>query len=210
MHVKIAPSILSADFGQLNKEIASIEPYSDLLHVDVMDGHFVPNITLGAPVIRCIKTTLPLDCHLMIEHPEKYIEDFVKAGAYSITVHQEACQDLMSVVRQIKDTGVKAAVSINPATPLNKIMGVIDMVDMILVMSVNPGFGGQKFIHEVLPKITELRKMKPMLDIEIDGGINAETALEAVKSGANILVAGSYIFGVQDRKKAIGSLRKNP
>lgn len=207
MNIKIAPSILSADFGKLNEEIASVEPYVDLLHVDVMDGHFVPNITIGAPVVKCIKSKLPLDLHLMIEHPERYVEDFVKAGAASITVHQEACRHLHRVIQQIKSLGVKAAVSINPATPLEMIEEVLDDVDMVLIMSVNPGFGGQKFIEGALGKIAELRKLKPNLDIEVDGGINAETAKKCVEAGANILVAGSYIFGAKDRQQAIQSLR---
>jgi len=208
MKIKIAPSILSADFGKLNEEIASVEAYVDLLHVDVMDGHFVPNITIGAPVVSCIKTKLPLDCHLMIMNPEKYVEDFVKAGASSITVHQEACKDLHEVLTLIHSFGVKAAVSINPATPVEMIEDVLDDVDMVLVMSVNPGFGGQKFIESVPEKIRALRKMKPDLDIQVDGGINAETAKLAAEAGANILVAGSYIFGAKDRKGAIDSLRQ--
>ncbi len=215
MKIKIAPSILSADFGKLNEEIASVEPYVDLLHVDVMDGHFVPNITIGPPVVSCIKTKLPVDLHLMIEHPERYVEDFVKAATanglhkkdVSITVHQEACKHLHRVIQQIKLLGVKAAVSINPATPLEMIEEVIDDVDMVLIMSVNPGFGGQKFIDHVLAKVRELRKLKPDLDIEIDGGVNAETAKLCAEAGANILVAGSYIFGAKDRKAAIDSLR---
>lgn len=207
MKINIAPSILSADFGKLNEEIASVEPYVDMLHVDVMDGHFVPNITIGPPVVACIRTKLPLDLHLMIENPERYVEDFVKAGASSITVHQEACKHLHRVIQQIKSLGVKAAVSINPATPLEMIEEVLDDVDMVLVMSVNPGFGGQKFIDHVLAKVRELRKLKPDLDIQIDGGVNAETAKQCIEAGANILVAGSYIFGAKDRKAAIDSLR---
>ena len=207
MKIKIAPSILSADFGKLNAEIASVEKYVDLLHVDVMDGHFVPNITIGPPVVKCIKTKLPLDCHLMIQNPELYIEDFVKAGAASITVHQEACTHLNRVIQLIKSFGVKAAVSINPATPIEMIEEVIDDVDMVLVMSVNPGFGGQKFIENAIGKIAALRELKPKLDIEVDGGINAETAKLCIEAGANILVAGSYIFGAKDRRKAIQSLR---
>ena len=208
MKIQIAPSILSADFGQLNEEIASVEPYSDMLHVDVMDGHFVPNITLGAPVVRCLKTKLPLDCHLMIEQPERYIEDFVKAGAASITVHQEACRHLHRVVQQIKALKVKVGVSINPATPLEMITEILDEVDMILVMSVNPGFGGQRFIESALGKIVALRELAPKVDIQVDGGINAETAQMCVSAGANILVAGSYIFGAKDREKAILGLRR--
>lgn len=207
MKIQIAPSILSADFGKLNEEIASVEPYVDLLHVDVMDGHFVPNITLGPPVVRKIQTKLPLDLHLMIEHPEQYIDDFVDAGAASITVHMEACKHLHRVIQQIKAKGVKAAVSINPATPIESIQYVLDDVDMVLVMSVNPGFGGQKFIPGALEKIRKLREMKPDLDIEVDGGINDETARQCVEAGANVLVAGSYIFGADDRKAAIESLR---
>jgi ribulose-phosphate 3-epimerase len=207
MHVKIAPSILSADFGKLNEEIASIEAYADVLHVDVMDGHFVPNITIGPAVVKSIKTKLPLDLHLMIEHPENFLEDFVKAGAASITVHQEACVHLARVLEQIKALGVKAAVSINPATPLAAIGEVLNLVDMVLIMSVNPGFGGQKFIDSALHKICDLRAMAPHLDIEVDGGINAETAKLCREAGANILVAGSYIFGAENRQAAIGSLR---
>lgn len=212
MKIKVAPSILSADFGKLNEEIASVEPLVDLLHVDVMDGHFVPNITIGAPVVASLKTKLPLDLHLMIEHPEKFVADFVKAALnvgpnVSITVHQEACKDLPAVLKQIKALGVKAAVSINPATSLDVIRDVLDDVDMVLLMTVNPGFGGQKFIESVLPKIRELRVLKPNLDIQVDGGINAEMARVAVAAGANILVAGSYIFGAKDRKAAIDSLR---
>lgn len=206
---------MSADFGKLNEEIASVEKYVDMLHVDVMDGHFVPNLTFGAPVISCIKTDLPMDLHLMIEHPERYLEDFVKAATtnglsqkdISITVHQEACVHLHRVIQQIKALGVKAAVSINPATPMEMIREVLDDVDMVLVMSVNPGFGGQKFIETALNKISLLRTLKPNLDIEVDGGINAETAKKCIDAGANILVAGSYIFGAKDRKRAIESLR---
>ncbi len=210
---------MSADFGKLNQEIASVEKDVDMLHVDVMDGHFVPNITLGAPVVACLKTKLPLDCHLMIEHPERYIEDFVKAGAESITVHQEACKHLHRVIQQIKSfktvgvsgrpagVPVRAAVSINPGTPLQMIEEIIDEVDMVLIMSVNPGFGGQKFIENALGKIAMLRELSPKLDIEVDGGINTETAKRCIEAGANILVAGSYIFGAKDRLAAIKSLR---
>lgn len=226
MPLKIAPSILSADFGKLNEEISTIEPYVDMLHVDIMDGHFVPNITIGASVVKCIRTKLPLDCHLMIEHPEDYIEDFVQAGAASITVHQEACRHLHRVIQQIKSykvvspnggrnmlnhvvpaVSVKAAVSINPATPLEMIEPVLRDVDMVLIMSVNPGFGGQEFINSALEKISTLRSMAPKLDIQVDGGINERTARECVKAGATILVAGSYIFGAKDRRRAIESLR---
>jgi len=215
MKIQIAPSILSADFGKLNAEIATVEPYVDLLHVDIMDGHFVPNITMGPPVVKNIQTQLPMDLHLMIENPEMYIEEFVKAATanglskdkVSVTVHVEACKDLMKVIELIKSFGVKAAVSINPATSVDMIRDVLGNVDMVLVMSVNPGFGGQKFIPVALEKIREIRKLKPDLDIEVDGGINAETAKQCIEAGANILVAGSYIFGAEDREKAIESLR---
>lgn len=204
----IAPSILSADFGKLNEEIASVEPYVDMFHVDIMDGHFVPNITIGPPVVSCLKTSLPLDLHLMIENPERYLETFVKAGATSITVHQETCPHLHRVIHQIKGLGIKAAVSINPATPLNMIAEVLDDVDMVLIMSVNPGFGGQKFIDSALHKIRELHQQKPRLDIQVDGGINDQTAKLCKEAGASILVAGSYIFQAPDRQKAIEALRQ--
>ena len=206
LKIKIAPSILSADFGRLDEEIASVEKYVDLLHVDVMDGHFVPNITIGAPVVRSLKTKLPLDCHLMIAEPQRYIKDFARAGANSITVHQETCTNLRKIIQQIKAYKVRAAVALNPKTPLKKILKVIDNLDMVLLMSVNPGFGGQDFIYSVLEKITALRKIAPKLDIQVDGGINPQTAKMCIDAGANILVAGSYIFGAKDRKKAIQSL----
>jgi len=180
-----------------------------------MDGHFVPNITMGPPVVKNIQTKLPMDLHLMIENPEKYIEEFVKAATangldkknVSITVHQEVCKDLPGTISLIHSLGVKAAVSINPGTSMDTIRDVLGSVDMVLVMSVNPGFGGQKFMPVALKKIQEIRKLKPDLDIEVDGGINAETAKQCVEAGANILVAGTYIFGAEDRKKAIESLR---
>lgn len=207
MKIKIAPSILSADFGKLNEEIASVDRYCDMIHVDVMDGHFVPNITMGPPVVAKIRSRKPFDCHLMIENPEQYIGAFVKAGAWSITVHQEVCTNLRRVVQQIKSHKVRASVSINPATPLEEIRHVLDDVDMVLLMTVNPGFGGQKFIRSVISKIRELRRLKPKLDIQVDGGINDKTAKIARQAGANVLVAGSYIFDAKDRKQAIESLR---
>ncbi len=206
--IKIAPSILSVDFGKLNQEIAEVEPYSDWLHVDVMDGHFVPNITIGPLIVKAIKSNLPLNCHLMIENPEKYVEEFVKAGANHIIVHQEACNHLDRNIQQIKNLGALAGVSINPGTSEDTLKYVIDKIDMVLVMTVNPGFGGQKFIYEVLPKIKALRAMRADLDIIIDGGINDETAKLVVDAGANVLVAGNYIFGEKDRKGQIEKLRK--
>lgn len=207
MKVKIAPSILSADFGNLNKDVKAVEKHSDLIHVDVMDGHFVPNISIGALVVSKIKSKKPLDVHLMIENPEKYVEFFAKAGAAIITVHAEATKDLKGLLKKIRALGVKAGVSVKPKTPISKIQKVLDLVDMVLVMTVEPGFGGQKFMEKMMAKVKALRAKKPKLDIEVDGGINEETAKIAVKAGANILVAGNYIFGAKNRKKAIDSLK---
>lgn len=207
MKIKIAPSILSADFGKINEEIASVEPYCDWIHLDVMDGHFVPNITIGPCVVSALKTKLPMDCHLMIDNPGKYLESFVKAGVSSLTVHQEATPHLHGLVQKIKGLGVRAGVSVNPATPVESIKEVLDDVDLVLIMSVNPGFGGQKFIPSALHKISWLRSKKPDLDIEVDGGINEVTAKQCVEAGANVLVSGSYIFKSGDRIKAIKSLR---
>ncbi len=207
MDKKISPSILSADFGKLNEEIRSVEPFSDMIHIDVMDGHFVPNISFGAPVMKWISTDLPLDVHLMIEHPERFLKDFVDAGAFNITVHQEACVHLNRVIQQIKEFGVKASVAINPATPVSFIKEVLGDVDMVLVMSVNPGFGGQKFISSVVSKIRELRDLGFEGDIEVDGGINGETVKVCEEAGANVFVAGSFIFKAKDRKEAILKLR---
>ena len=207
MKIKIAPSILSADFGKLNQEISDVDRYCDLIHVDVMDGHFVPNITLGAPVVAYMKSKKPLDVHLMIDHPEEYIDDFAKAGAKMITFHEEAVSDLKKAIKRVRDLGLKVGVSIKPKTPVSKIKEIVPLVDLILVMTVEPGFGGQKFMENCVHKISELRKMRSDLDISVDGGINEKTAKIAVKAGANILVAGSYIFGAENRKKAIESLR---
>ncbi|MFA6992096.1 MAG: ribulose-phosphate 3-epimerase [Candidatus Gracilibacteria bacterium] len=205
LKLKIAPSILSADFGCLNAEIKSVEPYSDLIHVDVMDGHFVPNITIGAPVVKKMKTKLPLDVHLMIENPEKYIKDFVEAGSAIITIHAEAVKNLPKIIKQIKSYGVKAGVSIKPKTSVSKIKSVLKMLDMVLVMTVEPGFGGQSFM-DMTKKISELRRLRPTMDISVDGGVNEKTSKLVLAAGANVLVAGSYIFGAKDRKKAIQNL----
>lgn len=215
MKILIAPSLLSADFGRLNEEIKSVEPYCDMLHVDIMDGHFVSNITFGAPVVSKMKSGRPMDIHLMIEHPEDFLEDFAKAVSKAhgkradcyLTVHQEACTHLHRVIQQIKKLGCRAVVALNPATPLYTIEPILSELDMVLFMTVNPGFGGQEFISSVLPKITALRKKAPKLNIQVDGGINDKTAKLAIKAGANILVAGSYIFGAKDREQAIESLR---
>ncbi len=206
MKIQIAPSILSADFGNLNADIKTVEAFVDLLHVDVMDGHFVPNLTFGAPVIRCIKTKLPLSCHLMIENPEKYLEDFVKAGAATITFHAEVVDDLSGLVKKIHALGVRAGISVNPETDVKIIESVLNEVDEVLVMSVHPGFGGQKFIESALDKIAWLREMRPDLDIAVDGGIDNLTAPKVVQAGANILVSGSYIFNSTDREAAIKTL----
>lgn len=214
--VKIAPSILSADFSKLGEEIKDVESGgADLIHVDVMDGHFVPNITIGPLIVEAIRpvTKLPLDIHLMIENPDQYIDEFVKAGADYITVHVEACKHLHRTVHHIKSLGVKAGVVLNPATPVETIKHIIDDVDMVLLMSVNPGFGGQSFIPAVVPKITEVKNMiheKGLsVDIEIDGGINKETAKPCVEAGATILVAGSAVYNQKDRKKAIEAIRQS-
>jgi ribulose-phosphate 3-epimerase len=215
LKILVAPSILSADFSRLGEEVAAAEAAgADMIHVDVMDGHFVPNITIGPLVVKALSkvTKLPLDVHLMIENPEKYIEPFAKAGANIISIHAEAAKQLEADLDLIKSCGVKPAVALNPRTPVNKIEKVLHSVSMVLFMTVNPGFEGQKFMPEVLPKIKELRKMidarKLAVDIEVDGGINQETAADAVKAGANVLVAGSAIYYSKDYRSVIESLRK--
>ena len=206
--VLIAPSILSADFGKLNAEIREVEPFSDLIHCDVMDGAFVPNITFGQAVLKKIKTRKPLDVHLMIEKPERHVKAFAKAGAKIISFHIEATKNPRKTIKLIRESGARPALAIKPKTPLKKILPYLKLVDFVLVMTVEPGFGGQKFMEEMLPKIRKLRAMHPDLDIEVDGGINPRTAGLAVKAGANILVAGSAVFGEKNRKKAILALRK--
>jgi ribulose-phosphate 3-epimerase len=204
---RIAPSILGADYGRLNAHLKELESFSDWFHVDVMDGNFVDNLTLGAPVVKWIKTDVPLDCHLMINAPHKYIQDFADAGAYSITIHAEASLHLSADIEKIKKAGCRAAVSLNPDTPVDKISKVLPMLDMVLIMSVFPGFGGQSFIPEVLEKVRWLREHYPNLDIQIDGGINDVTGKLAVEAGANILVAGSFILKSENPKEAVDSLR---
>jgi len=215
MKHKIAPSILSADFAKLGDEIKDVERGgADWIHVDVMDGHFVPNITIGPLIVDAIRphTTLPLDVHLMIENPEQYIPAFVKAGADWITVHAEACTHLHRVIHFIKEQGVKAGVALNPATPLSAIEEVLEDLDMVLIMTVNPGFGGQSFIESTLSKITRLRSMLDArglqhVHIEVDGGINEETVARVVQAGADVFVAGSAVFGHPDRKAAMDRIR---
>ena len=208
--ILVAPSILSADFANLERDVKLVEKAgADWIHVDVMDGHFVPNITIGAPVVKSLRkvTKLPLDVHLMIENPEKYIPDFAKAGADIITVHQEACADnLLEVIEQIKSYGIKAGVSIKPNTSVNAIKDVLPFVGMVLVMSVEPGFGGQSFMENSISKIAKIRALAPEIDIQVDGGINPETARLVTQAGANILVAGSSVYGADDTAAAIRSL----
>ena len=208
--IKVAPSLLAADYGYLAREIRTVQRAgADMLHVDVMDGHFVNNITIGPLVVEAInrETDLLLDVHLMIENPDKYIEAFAKAGSDIITIHIEACASPKEILEKIKNLGLKAGISINPPTPLSAIKDFLDYADMVLVMSVNPGLGGQKFIPEVVPKIKELKEIYNK-DIEVDGGINSKNAQEVVQAGANILVAGNYIFKATNVKEAIRSLKE--
>jgi ribulose-phosphate 3-epimerase len=203
--IKLAPSILSADFARLGEQIDEVvKAGADYIHVDVMDGHFVPNITIGAPVVASIRpvTSLPLDVHLMIEHPERYIAEFVDAGADIITVHVEAAPHLQSTIRLIKELGARGGVSLNPATPIGAVEEFLPHVDLILVMSVNPGFGGQPFIPATLSRIANMRKILDdralSAELEVDGGINADNAPDIVKAGANVLVAGNSIFKAKE------------
>jgi ribulose-phosphate 3-epimerase len=212
--VQIAPSILSADFAALGQDIAAVERGgADLIHVDVMDGHFVPNITLGPPVVRAIKrvATRPLDVHLMIEQPDRYIEDFVAAGAAMVSVHVEVVPHLHRTVSFIRKLGAKAGVVINPATPVSAITDIAGDVDFVLVMSVNPGFSGQSFIPQSLEKLRRvaaaLQAAGSSASIEIDGGIDQSNAADVVAAGANILVAGQAIFGTADAEAATRALR---
>ncbi|WP_026692076.1 ribulose-phosphate 3-epimerase [Peribacillus kribbensis] len=213
--VKIAPSILSADFSKLGEEIKDVEKGgADIIHVDVMDGRFVPNITIGPLIVDAIRpiTKLPLDVHLMIEDPDNYIEAFAKAGADYISVHVEGCRHLHRTIQLIKSYGVKAGVVLNPATPVESIQHVIQDVDLVLIMSVNPGFGGQKFIDNSLKKIRQVKEMgdsigHTSLEIEVDGGVNEQTAKLCIEAGANVLVAGSAVYNNPDRAKAIKALR---
>ncbi|MFG5918685.1 ribulose-phosphate 3-epimerase [Sneathia vaginalis] len=209
MNIHIAPSLLSADFSDLKNEVINIEKAGAThLHLDVMDGAFVPNITFGKDVISAIRkhTKLIFDIHMMVENPERYIKDMVDAGANSITIHAESTKHLDRAINLIKSYGVKACVALNPATPISIVENVAYLLDMILVMSVNPGFGGQKFIPQALDKIQKLRELYPDIDIEVDGGINEKTAKLAKTAGANVLVAGSYVFG-GDYKQRIESLK---
>jgi ribulose-phosphate 3-epimerase len=211
--IKIAPSLLSADFSKLAEEIATVEEHADVLHLDVMDGHFVPNITMGPQIVKACRAVskLTFDCHLMIEEPQRYIDAFIDAGADMISVHVEAERHLQRALQMIRDGGAKAGIALNPATPAESLSTSIEFCDFVLVMTVNPGFGGQRFIEPVVPKIRHIAQMirerGVAVEIEVDGGIDARTAPRVVAAGATILVAGSAIFGQQDRTAAMESIR---
>lgn len=213
--IKIAPSILAADFSKLGEEVREVEAAgADWIHIDVMDGHFVPNISFGAVVMDAIRplTKLPFDVHLMIENADRYIEDFAKAGADYITVHVEASPHLHRTIQLIRSFGVKPGVVLNPHTPVEAILPILEDIDLVLFMTVNPGFGGQKFIESVVPKVEQLSKIIRdrglSIDIEIDGGINEETIIPCAKAGANVFVAGSAIYSKPDRAAALQKIKK--
>jgi ribulose-phosphate 3-epimerase len=212
---KIAPSLLSADFARLGEEIAAVERAGvDLLHFDVMDGHFVPNISMGVPILQSIRkiTKLPLDAHLMISEPEKYVEVFIKSGANSVSVHCEVCPDIPRIARRIRDLGARASIGINPETSIDRVIAAAEHLDMILIMSVHPGFGGQEFIPGSLQKLREVRRELKrrglVLDVEIDGGVKADNIADVKAAGANVFVSGSGIFGEKNYGKIVGAMRE--
>ncbi len=211
---KIAPSILSADFARLGEEVRAVERAgADLIHFDVMDGHFVPNISIGVPVLRSVRkvTHLPLDAHLMISEPEKYLEAFVKAGANSISVHEEVCPDLAAIAGRIRELGARASIAINPETGVERVLAAAEHLDMILVMSVHPGFGGQEFIPDALNKLATIRRELDRrgleIDVEVDGGIKVDNVAAVKAAGANVFVSGSGIFGKDEYTKIIAEMR---
>ena len=213
--IKIAPSILAGDFGHLGSEAHKVElAGADILHVDVMDGHFVPNITIGPQMVKAIKknTKLPLDVHLMISEPEKYADEFIDAGADNLTFHLEIAQDLRTTIRKIKSRKIRCGLALKPGTEFEKAIPYLDEIDLLLLMTVEPGFGGQKFMEKVLPKIDVSRRWIDQkglsIDIEVDGGINLKTVPHIIEAGANVLVAGSAIYGTSDVKKAVEEMRK--
>jgi ribulose-phosphate 3-epimerase len=211
---RIAPSILAADFARLGEEIAAVEKAgADMLHFDVMDGHFVPNISMGIVVLESVRkvTRMPLDAHLMISEPARYVGDFVKAGANSISVHCEVCPDIPGIAKKIRDLGARASIGINPETDADKVLPFAEHLDMILVMSVHPGFGGQAFIPAALEKLRyirrELKRRGLSIDVEIDGGVKLDNLADAKAAGANVFVSGSGIFGQPDYMKIVGEMR---
>jgi len=213
MHVKIAPSLLSADFSRLADELRDVESEADLLHLDVMDGHFVPNLTIGPAIVKACRahSRLPFDCHLMIDNPQHYIDRFLEAGADMISIHFEAEPHLQRALQMIRDGGARAGIALNPATPAESLSTAIEFCDFVLVMTVNPGFGGQKFIEPVVPKIRRIAQMVRErgvhVDIEVDGGIDRTTAPLVAHAGASMLVAGSAVFGQKDRVAAMKAIR---
>jgi ribulose-phosphate 3-epimerase len=211
---KIAPSLLAADFTRLGDEVLAVERAgADLLHFDVMDGHFVPNISMGVPILQAVRkiTKLPLDAHLMISEPEKYVEVFIKSGANSVSVHCEVCPDIPKIAKRIRDLGARASIGINPETTIDRVIAAAEHLDMILIMSVHPGFGGQEFIPASLQKLREVRRELARrglsLDVEIDGGVKADNIADVKAAGANVFVSGSGIFGEKDYGEIIATMR---
>jgi len=211
---QIAPSLLAADFTRLGEEVAAVERAGvDLLHFDVMDGHFVPNISMGVPILQAVRkvTKLPLDAHLMISEPEKYVEVFIKSGANSVSVHCEVCPDIPKIAKRIRDLGARASIGVNPETSIDRVIAAAEHLDMILIMSVHPGFGGQEFIPASLQKLREVRRELKRrglsIDVEIDGGVKKDNIADVKAAGANVFVSGSGIFGEKDYRKIVTEMR---